>query len=96
MANLKKLLDYYNMQSHKAAEILDLLDTYLPGKFSEKVNDLLDEDYDGRRDSLHIRHVRSLSSKNTEVFSALIELAYKEKTNLEKLAATANKATASV
>ena len=84
------------MQPHKAEQINELLDSYLPGKFSSKVIKKLKEmkDYDGKSDRLHIRHVRALKVKNTVVFSILIDLAYQEKENHQALRATANKALA--
>lgn len=82
------------MHSHKAKQISELLDNYLPDKYTAQVRKKLKErtDYDGQDNLLHIRHVRIGRVSNAVVFEILIELASTEKVNLEKLSATANKA----
>ena len=82
MTNIDKLKTLYNMQSHKAEKVIDLLDNHLPYSYSKKVVEIAKKRRLETSETL-VRNVKGLINKNLHILNIILEVAKSHKNLME-------------
>lgn len=92
MTNLDKIYKYYNVHLHKEQEFIkDLLTNHLPGEYTSKVIQKLNEKKIVVKAGA-IRNVKCGLQKNLEIFNGILDIALENKGLSESLKKTLQKA----